>query len=421
LRFAVRRPGIPEASPRSHGVPRRDVPCRIHISIAGETAGSAHEARLALARLRVHVPARRATLARVMRLDLLYPAGCLLSQSADKEAPARPQDLPVETRLGADVPAWIPCGSLSRARHIRDLEILDPDHVKPLSDVRAGLLSPVFPPVCLAGLQPCDGQLDPRAAVRPAPGPGELALQAPHALAQSRGQAGSVQQFPSRQRGGDGHTSVNSCGLPVARRRDRMGNSREGDMPAPGPVHRHPVRLHARWHDAGPAEAYPPGLRHPDVAHLTGKAAHMPGLNGDDSESLIPADLAPRRPPGRILWVEERDHRLGEVSQCLLLHLGAGSQPRVIRPCLGELSALLQVARSTLPAQAPMGMLLHGQIPHISSVGAVIPQHGLLGGHGVQPIPRHGNTVANSTDISGEVKRRPVFSSKAGVFTPRFT
>src|SRR5207244_5907690 len=41
LRFAVhplRRSG---ASPRSHGVPRRDVACRVHVGMAGVSAGSA--------------------------------------------------------------------------------------------------------------------------------------------------------------------------------------------------------------------------------------------------------------------------------------------------------------------------------------------------------------------------------------------
>jgi len=57
LRFAVRRPGSPVASPRSHGVPRRDVPGRVHIRVAGVIAGGAPEACLALARLPVHLPA----------------------------------------------------------------------------------------------------------------------------------------------------------------------------------------------------------------------------------------------------------------------------------------------------------------------------------------------------------------------------
>ena len=37
MRFTVHRPGIPEASPRSHGVPRRDVPGRVHIRVASAT------------------------------------------------------------------------------------------------------------------------------------------------------------------------------------------------------------------------------------------------------------------------------------------------------------------------------------------------------------------------------------------------
>jgi hypothetical protein len=57
VRFAVHRPGIPAASPRSHGVPRRDVPGRIHISVVGVSASRAHEPRLALARVRIHLPA----------------------------------------------------------------------------------------------------------------------------------------------------------------------------------------------------------------------------------------------------------------------------------------------------------------------------------------------------------------------------
>jgi len=48
VRFAVRWPGSPVASPRSHGVPRRDVPGRVHIRVAGKSAGHAREEGLAL-------------------------------------------------------------------------------------------------------------------------------------------------------------------------------------------------------------------------------------------------------------------------------------------------------------------------------------------------------------------------------------
>ena len=92
LRFAVHGPGCPVASPRSHGVPRRDVPDRVHISMAGGTAGRAHEPRLALPRVRIHVPARRAPLARERGSDLVRAAGGLVRQRWCLQPPPRTQD-----------------------------------------------------------------------------------------------------------------------------------------------------------------------------------------------------------------------------------------------------------------------------------------------------------------------------------------
>ena len=51
LRFAVHGPGIPDASPRSHGVSRRDVLGRVHVSVAGVSAGGAPEDGLTLTRV----------------------------------------------------------------------------------------------------------------------------------------------------------------------------------------------------------------------------------------------------------------------------------------------------------------------------------------------------------------------------------
>jgi hypothetical protein len=422
LRFAVRRPGIPEASPRSHGVSRRDVPSRIDISVAGEAAGSAEETRLALARRLVYLTTCRATLTCIMRLNLLHPASCLFSQSADKEAPARSHNLPIETGLGTDVLAWILGSSPSRARHISDLEILHPNHIEPARDVRTDLLYPVFPPVRLAGLEPGNGQPHPCAAIRSAPGSCELALQALHALAESNGQAWGVQQFPGRKGGGDGYAPINSYSFPVVWRRDRVGNSREGDMPAPRPVHRYSVGLHTRGHCTRPTEPYPPNLRHPDLADVAGHAVYVPRLPASphDAKSLVPAGLAPPRPPGWVVWVEERGPCLRKVPQRLLLHhLGSCSQPRVFAARLRELSALLQVTRGARPARTPMCMLLDGQIPHVPGMGAVSPQRHRLSWRGQQPVSGHTNIVASSTDISGEVKRCSPFGSKAGPFTPR--
>ena len=141
MRFAVHGPGFPVAFPRSHGVPRRDVSGRIQISVAGETAGRAHEARLALARLRIHVPACRASLTGERGTYLLHPAGRLVLQSAYQQPPARCHDLAVEPGFLADIPAWIPGRAPGRARHGSELEILDSDHVKPARDVGGDLLA----------------------------------------------------------------------------------------------------------------------------------------------------------------------------------------------------------------------------------------------------------------------------------------
>jgi len=47
LRFAVHRPASAAICPRFHGGPRRDISCRIHVSVAGVTAGHAAEESLA--------------------------------------------------------------------------------------------------------------------------------------------------------------------------------------------------------------------------------------------------------------------------------------------------------------------------------------------------------------------------------------
>jgi hypothetical protein len=52
-------------------------------------------------------------------------------------------------------------------------------------------------------------------------------------------------------------------------------------------------------------------------------------------------------------------------------------------------------------------------------VAAVVPQDCLLSGRGEQTVPGHANTLANTTDISGEVKRRFLPGLQAGISTPR--
>ncbi len=143
----------------------------------------------------------------------------------------------------------------------------------------------------------------------------------------------------------------------------------------------------------------------------------MPRLDRDDPEPVIAVGFAPCRPT--VGAGEEGRHGLDEVSQRLLLdHLAAGPQPGMLGAGSGELAALLQVARRARAAGAPPGLLLDRQIPHEPRMRAMVPQHRLLGGRREQTVPGHTNTLANTTDIPEEVKRRSLPALKAGVPTP---
>src|SRR5690242_16091938 len=82
-------------------MPCGDVDGRVHVSVGGKTAGRATEVGLALARLAVHIPARRAPLARVRGLDLLDPAGGPSAPSGLPAGPSRTRRSPGSARLSA--------------------------------------------------------------------------------------------------------------------------------------------------------------------------------------------------------------------------------------------------------------------------------------------------------------------------------
>ncbi len=262
----------------------------------------------------------------------------------------------------------------------------------------------------------------PPAAFRAAPRPGELPLQAPQPLPLSRGQARHGQQLTRGQGRADSDAPVNADHLAVAWCRDRIGNGREGDMPAPGAVHRHPVGLppggtardqRNRTHPALGTQTWPTFRDRRRTSHCRPR---RPVIRNPSSRPALrhdgrPAGFAGRRTPpspGR-----SRAAPAAVPSGSLRAATGA-------RAGGGELPALLQVARRARPARAPVGVLLDGQVPHVPGVAAVVPQHRFLGGRGEQPVSRHANALSNTTDISGEVKRRVLLGLKARVSTTPF-
>ena len=188
-------PGNPVASRRSHGVPPPAIVMAAYRRprcTRRKRQASAPERGLALTRVPVHLPARRAPLARVMRLDLLHPAGRLVRQPTHQQPPARTQDAPVQPGLGPDVPGRVSRVPLDDRLCYRSS---GPRHGSPGTagrdpwrPSRPSLLAPVG----LAGPQPGDRVPDPAAAVRAPRRAGEPALQAPQPDPLPRGQAGAV-------------------------------------------------------------------------------------------------------------------------------------------------------------------------------------------------------------------------------------
>jgi hypothetical protein len=375
---------------------------------------------LALTRLPVHLPARATTLAGVMRFYPFDSSGRLVFQPAYQQSPARPQDSPVEATFGTNPLTRFLKSPSRRARHVFDLEVFDSDKLESACEVCRNLLNPVLTPVSLASAQPGDGVLPSCAAGRSPHCSREAALQPTHAPLLTCGQTRNGEEFSCRQSRRYGHTSVNSYDSAISGRGNWIGDQGEREMPTAGAIHRYAVGLRLLRYWAGPAEPHPSGLWHPDLPCSAAQSPNLLWRDRDDPEPLIPPRLTPRRAPGRILRVKERDHCLGEVPQRLLLNdARACSQPWILRPCLGELPTLLYVAWRTLPARAPVRVLLDRQVPYVPGVGTVFPQHHFLGWSRNKPVTRHANIISIDTDIFGEVKRcfRPGLSS--GAFAPQ--
>ena len=97
---------------------------------------------------------------------------------------------------------------------------------------------------------------------------------------------------------------------------------------------------------------------------------------------------------------EEVPHGLREIPQRLLLHrLRPSRQPPVFGAGSGQLCALLVVA-GRAATRLPMLLLLDRQIPHIPGMAATLSQPRYLLSSRKQPIPRHTENLAPTTDTT---------------------
>ena len=414
MRFAVHGPGIPVASPRSHGVPRRDIPGRVHVSILGEVAGYATEEGLALATLRCDEPACRAPLACVRGTNLLNPSRRLILQTPHQQSPSGAMDASVESSLCANTSPRIVSGAFGGADHSCDVQVFHSDHVKLTRQVGAGFLDPVLTPVCLARPQLRDGSLYLPAAVRRATGAAELALQSGQSRGLRQPKSRHAEQLSSGHGSRHRHAPVDPDNPAVARRGDRIRNGGESDMPPSSAVTRDPIRLHISRHGTRPAEPHPACLWDPNLADIARDSADvpLPATLTHDTKSLVPPCFPPRRKPVRS--TEEVRHGLREIPQCLLLdRLAAIAQPRVFGARCGELSTLLQVAWRAIPPRAPVGMLLDRQVPNVPGLGAVLRQGRFLLRIRGHSISSHTNIVAKME--GGKRQLRPGHAVKSSL------
>src|SRR5674476_596743 len=263
LRFTLHRPSQNSAvSTCCHGMPCRDVSGRVHVGVRPVPASHTYEGRLALATLRCDVLAGITGLRRVRSFHFFDPAGSLLLQPAREQTPPGFEDAPVEPGLLCEVPARILHGSGSGASHAFDGEVLDPDHVEPASEVGAGFLKPVFAPVAIPGFQPADQGPDFPAAVRPAPGAGESALQPQEPLSFLRPQTLRAGHLTRGQCHRDSDTPIHADDAAGAWGGDRFRDHSERDMPTTRPLAcdavRLPVHESAAAFEPNPADLRPP-------------------------------------------------------------------------------------------------------------------------------------------------------------------
>src|ERR1035437_3507716 len=330
LRFTLHRSSQNSAvSTRCHAMSCRDIHGRVHVGVRTVPARNTHESRLARTTLVRNMLAGVTGLRRVRSFDLLDPARCFLFQPGHEKPPPGLKDAPVEPGLLCDVPARLLHGSPRRSSHAFDVEVLNTDHIKPTSEVRAGLLGPVFAPAAILGLQSCHQSLHLFAAVRPAPSTGEPALQPQEPAGFLQAQPARTGHLTSGQRHRDSDTPVHPDDAAGAGCGHRVGDHGERDMPTARPVPGDAVRLPAS-EGAAAVEPNPANLRDQHTRPRPGILTDPQPLRPNDPQPLALAGFTPPRAP--VGAIEEPLPCLVEVPQRLLLNgLRPGSKPR-LRP-----------------------------------------------------------------------------------------
>ena len=296
MRFTVRRPPSGEVSPCSHRPPGGDVACSVDVGVAPSgRACFALEDRLTLAVSGRDVPACGASLRRVRGRDLLDPAGSLVLQASDQLAPTTSADRAVKPAFLSDSDTRSLNSAARGTGHRPDVEVLDPDHVDPPCQIGGGLLHPVLAPIPLAGFQFRDRLFRLLAAVGAAPAPREPLLRHFQPFRLTRAKAGGVQQFAGRQRGRHHNTAVDTDHAAVPWADDRIGDVREGDMPAAGPITCNPVRFDAFGYRSRQAKPHPSDLRHPYPRESAVQPFDVTRFDCDLSKPLVDTGFAPLR------------------------------------------------------------------------------------------------------------------------------
>jgi hypothetical protein len=399
LRFTVHRPPNGEVSLCWYRPSGGNVSRCVHVGVArAGLAGHTRKDRLALAVFGCDVPTSSASLRRVHRRDPFESSRDLVVEAGNQPTPPLTTDFTVEAPLLCHPHPRLVKRAARRASHRSHVEVLHPNGVEPARQVGGGLFHPITSPIGFARLKFGDGQLGSRSALRSMLRSREASLQTAQPGLFTGGQARGVQQLAGRQCHRDRHPAINTDHTAIARSRDPVGDTHEGDMPAPRPIPRDAIGLHAGGHGAGATEADPADLRHQHPRIPSIQFLDMTGLDPDLSKTFMHAGFAPRRTP--MGAGEEVAHGLGKVAQRLLLHgLGSCPQPAVLGADLGQLRTLLVIPWG-VTSGLPQLLLLDSQVPHKTGMAAMLHQHHLLIRCRQHSEPRHTRTLATTTDTN---------------------